>query len=274
MAGTAFLGRRSRVGLARWITELLQVPVYWDGEDIREPDQPYCALRDMALKTSMTLDAVFAPMLSFDLEFAPTLGIDGIYTLDIGTTPLDVAVLAADTAAELPARVSTAWGLSGFGLDGWTFTPLDNTHYRLAAPAEIGGVLGLDLGWGWTITAQSQAAAAYEYTQDVYAWDVEVTFWGAVRGRGTSLRALARLGTAASSDVDTHRLRLYTGLLPGHMDPIQPRGRHAAAAGVAGVADIAQRVCRFMPSFVFSHSVPVLAGIEVETATINETEAG
>lgn len=263
-SGAAYLGRRARTGIARWVADLTGDSVYWDGEDIRDPNAPYVALRDLSLRETMQLDAVFVPALSLDLDFTPDLGSDETYTVDMGETPLDVRVLAADTAAELPACVAEAWALSGFELDGFTVEAVTDTRYRFSGPAESGGVLGLCPGWGWEIVAAVYAESAVEYVQTVFAWDVEATYWGPVRGRGVALRKLARLGSAQSSLVDIHRLRRYTGLLPGRMDPIQHRGRNASTSGVAAVADIATRVMRFAPSAVFAQNVETLEGADID----------
>lgn len=266
MSGAALIGRRARAGIAGWLKGLTGDPVVWDDEDSRAPDGPYWGLIDQGTTTGWSFRTLIAPLLQVDLELAPEFGTAHTYTLDIGSTPLEFTLTADTVAADLPGILAASWALAGFGLEGWTFTPLSDLVHRLTAPADVGGLPALVAGWGMDLTGHTYGPDREIETQAV-TYSATLVFWDAVRFRGRALSRCAAVAQAQGSEQRIHQLRKRTGAMLSSVSGGRYLPNMAAGPGAAGHVPAAE--CDISLSLVYASALPVetVAGVETFTHT-------
>lgn len=241
MTGIAPLGRRMRAGIAGWLKTLSGDPVFWDDEDITAPDTAYWGLSEQGLSAGWSYREIRAPLTSLDLVLTPEYGTAHTYTLDVGDSPFEFTLTPDHLAADLPDVLAAAWTLSGFGLAGWSLTPVDVERFRLAAPAAGGGLPGLAPGWGVEL-AEPVYAADHEITVWTGTLSVLATYWGAIRARGVALSKCAQIAQVQGDEPWIHLLKQRTGSMmsrvgaPRYLGQLQVSPEAAAKVG-AGECD-------------------------------------
>lgn len=275
MSGVAQIGRRFRVGFARWLRELSGKPALWDGEEVREGDPsapggegPTWAIREQSIRARTHYQYTYVPTLQITLEFTPDLGVENTYTIEFGSSPFDVAIGAGDVEADLPLRVQAAFDTSGWALEGWILGPIDNTHFQISAPVASGGLPGYRLGYGWALSAEPiMHGSDVRYTMTIYDFSVLVGYMGGIRGRSAALSAVAEIENAATDEETLHRILVLCGAIPGRIEPAQHQGR-SVVGGVVGVADIAQRVFHFDIPRITTRDTAIVSETEIEVQVI------